>query len=108
VPDETRRGLTERQQEVLEFLTDTLAQGGGPPTLREVAAHFGWASDNAARQHLRLMRQKGVISYDEVVARGIRLAPGRGARARTSSTRTRGRSSRAGRSRASWSATGLP
>ncbi len=74
---DTRRGLTERQQEVLDFLTDTMARGGRPPTLREIAAHFGWASDNAARQHLRLLRQKGVIAYDEGVARGIRLAPGR-------------------------------
>jgi repressor LexA len=67
--------LTQRQQEVLAYLTDAIRRGGRPPTLREMAAHFGWRSDNSARQHLRLLRQKGVIEYDEGVSRGIRLGP---------------------------------
>lgn len=67
--------LTERQQQVLAYLTDTIRQTGRPPTLREMTAHFGWRSDNSARQHLRLLRQKGAIEYDEGIARGIRLSP---------------------------------
>ncbi len=66
--------LTQRQREVLAYLTDAVRQDGRPPTLRELAAHFGWHSDNSARQHLRLLRQKGVIEYDEGVSRGIRLS----------------------------------
>jgi repressor LexA len=69
--------LTARQREVLDFLTSAIQREGCPPTLREIAAHFGWTSDNAARQHLRLLRQKGVIEYAEGVSRGIRLIPER-------------------------------
>ena len=68
--------LTARQQNVLDYLRDVIRAEGRPPTLRELAAHFGWKSDNAGRQHLRLLRQKGVIDYDEGIARGIRLAEG--------------------------------
>ncbi|MFW5857500.1 MAG: LexA family protein, partial [Planctomycetota bacterium] len=71
--------LTTRQREVLAFLAGEIRREGRPPTLRELAAHFGWRSDNSARQHLRLLRRKGVIAYDEGVARGIRLRGAAGA-----------------------------
>lgn len=67
--------LTPRQRQVLEYLQACLRESGRPPTVREVAAHFGWKSDNAARQHLRLMAQKGVLDLDAQRSRGIRLRP---------------------------------
>jgi len=65
--------LTARQQQVLDHIRLCLQQSGSPPTIRELAAHFGWRSDNSARQHLRLLAQKGCIDLDPLRARGIRL-----------------------------------
>lgn len=65
--------LTTRQQQVLEFIETCLEKDGRPPTLREVAGHFGWRSDNAARQHLEALETKGAIVIDRGQARGIRL-----------------------------------
>ena len=43
------KGLTRRQKEVLDFIVLSVDRKGFPPTLREIAAHFGLASVNAAR-----------------------------------------------------------
>ena len=72
--------LTPRQQEVLNYIVDVLRNEGRPPTQRQLAAHFGWNSDNSARQHLRLLEAKGAIELDPGYSRGIRV-PGMHARA---------------------------
>ena len=33
--------LTERQREILDFITSSIAERGYPPTLREIGEHFG-------------------------------------------------------------------
>jgi repressor LexA len=67
------RNLTARQQEILDFITRTVAQEGRPPTRTEVCTAFGFRSPNAAEAHLRALEAKGVIAIDEGRARGIRL-----------------------------------
>lgn len=56
------RSLTFRQQEVLGFVVDHVEHCGYPPTLREIADHFGMSSLNAARDHLRALENKGYLS----------------------------------------------
>ncbi len=53
--------LTKRQQQVLDFIIWWQQDQGVLPTLREISAHFGFSSDNAARQHLRLIERKGYL-----------------------------------------------
>ena len=67
--------LTSRQQEVLDFIDREVHTRGCPPTLRELAGHFGWKSDNSARQHLRLLAKKGALSTEGGLSRNIRLTP---------------------------------
>jgi len=55
------RGLTERQAQVLKFISDHLAQHGYPPTVREVAAHFGFRSPRAAYDHVKALEKKGYL-----------------------------------------------
>jgi repressor LexA len=55
------RRLTDRQEEVLSFITGYLDRQGYPPTLKEIAAHFGMASPNAVRDHLRALEGKGFL-----------------------------------------------
>ncbi|MCW5624490.1 MAG: transcriptional repressor LexA [Burkholderiales bacterium] len=68
------RPLTERQSEILQFIRDTLEATGFPPTRAEISRALGFASANAAEDHLRALARKGVIELTEGVARGIRLA----------------------------------
>ena len=65
--------LTPRQQEILDFIRSTLEILGAPPTRMEICEAFGFASPNAAEDHLRALAKKGVIILEPGSARGIRL-----------------------------------
>ncbi|MBK8017786.1 MAG: transcriptional repressor LexA [Betaproteobacteria bacterium] len=69
----TDRPLTPRQQEILQLIRDAVAATGLPPTRAEICQAFGFASPNAAEDHLRALARKGVIELSEGIARGIRL-----------------------------------
>ncbi len=55
------RGLTPRQAQVLEFINDYLGEHGYPPTVREVAANFGFRSPRAAHDHMKALQKKGFL-----------------------------------------------
>jgi repressor LexA len=65
--------LTPRQQEILEFIRNTLEVLGAPPTRAEICSAFGFASPNAAEEHLKALAKKGAIVLEAGSARGIRL-----------------------------------
>ena len=65
--------LTPRQQEILDFIRNTLELLGAPPTRAEIANAFGFASHNAAEEHLKALAKKGAIVLEPGSARGIRL-----------------------------------
>ncbi len=71
LPQETK--LTRRQNEILEFIRNTVSSEGRPPTRAEVCRAFGFRSPNAAESHLRALAAKGAIMLEEGCARGIRL-----------------------------------
>ena len=68
--------LTPRQQQILDFVRETVESEGRPPTRAEVCAAFGFRSPNAAESHLRALASKGAILLEEGRARGIRLTAG--------------------------------
>ena len=65
--------LTTRQQEILDFIKNTVEVLGAPPTRAEIATAFGFASANAAEDHLKALAKKGAINLEPGSARGIRL-----------------------------------
>jgi repressor LexA len=65
--------LTPRQQEILDFIRNTVEVLGAPPTRAEIASAFGFASPNAAEDHLKALAKKGAINLEPGSARGIRL-----------------------------------
>jgi len=65
--------LTPRQQEILEFIRNTLEVLGAPPTRAEICSAFGFASPTAAEDHLKALAKKGAIVLEPGSARGIRL-----------------------------------
>lgn len=68
--------LTQRQQEIVDFIQQEQALGR-TPSRREIAAHFAFASPNAVHSHLRLLQQKGALQVEKGRARSLRLCPPR-------------------------------
>jgi repressor LexA len=67
------KDLTPRQAEILLLIRDTIEETGFPPTRAEIARILGFASPNAAEQHLRALEKKGMLEILEGTARGLRL-----------------------------------
>lgn len=65
--------LTTRQQEILDFIRNSFEVFSVPPTRAEIASAFGFASPNAAEDHLKALARKGAITLEAGSARGIRL-----------------------------------
>ena len=53
--------LTPRQRQVLNYIQEFLAEQGYPPTVREIAGHFG-IDYRAALDHLRALEKKGSLT----------------------------------------------
>lgn len=66
--------LTNRQQEIFDFILDRIATNGAPPTRVEIADHFGFRSPNAAEDHLKALDKKGHIELRSGTSRGIYVA----------------------------------
>ena len=71
--------LTERQQEILEFILGFIEEEGFPPTRAEIADALGFRSPNAAEDHLKALERKGAIERLSGTSRGIRLIGGESA-----------------------------
>lgn len=57
------RTITERQLQVLEYVSDFYREHGVAPTMRNIADHFEWSSHNAAQDHLRALEKKGYLRH---------------------------------------------
>ena len=66
--------LTARQEEILGLITDAISKSGLPPTRAEIATRLGFASANAAEEHLRALARKGYVDLTPGTSRGIRLS----------------------------------
>lgn len=64
--------LTQRQQDIFEFIVRHIAQHGLPPTRDEIASAFGFRSPYAAECHIRALEQKGAIERLPGKSRGLR------------------------------------
>lgn len=71
----TEKKLTERQKQILIFISEFIEKHKFPPTRSELSSHFGFRSPNAAESHLRALEKKSVIGIERGSARGITLLP---------------------------------
>ena len=67
--------LTARQEEVLRFIRQALREENRPPTVREIADHFGFRSPKAVTDHLSALERKGYIIRRNHKSRNIELPP---------------------------------
>lgn len=65
--------LTQRQQQILDWIIEVQREQGAPPTRLEICREFGFRSPNAAESHLRALADKGALDLTGGRARGIRL-----------------------------------
>ena len=68
------RPLTARQREVFDFIERFITEIGYPPTIREIAAGFGF-SEKASHDHIIAIGRKGYIHREDGSPRSIRIAP---------------------------------
>lgn len=64
--------ITERQQEVLTFISNYSETNCYPPTIREISTHFG-ISLRAAQDHISALQKKGCLTLCEKRPRSIRV-----------------------------------
>ena len=66
------RGITDRQKEVLTFISAYTEENSYPPTVRDISNHFG-ISLRAVQDHILALQKKGYLSQSQKKARSIRV-----------------------------------
>src|SRR6266700_982307 len=66
------QGLTDRQQQVLGYIRQSIVDRGYPPTLREIGARMGIRSTNGVNDHLRALERKGYLTREDMKSRALR------------------------------------
>lgn len=64
--------LTERQRESLRFIRDYTLENSRPPTIREVAVHFG-ITVKAAQDRITALRKKQFLAPSDSCSRSLRV-----------------------------------
>jgi repressor LexA len=64
--------LTQRQREILEFISASIVERGFPPTLREIGEHFNIKSTNGVNDHLKALEKKGHLRREDLKSRAMR------------------------------------
>ncbi|APR76108.1 SOS-response repressor and protease LexA [Minicystis rosea] len=64
--------MTDRQQQVLRYIRQSINERGYPPTLREIGAHMGIRSTNGVNDHLRALERKGYLTREDMKSRALR------------------------------------
>ena len=64
--------LTQRQREILDFISASIVERGFPPTLREIGEHFSIRSTNGVNDHLKALEKKGHLRREDLKSRAMR------------------------------------
>jgi repressor LexA len=68
-----QKELPETKKSILDFLIDQIKGKGIPPTLADVAKHFGYKNRATVQQHFQAIEKKGYIKKNPKLSRGIEL-----------------------------------
>lgn len=68
-----KKQLTDRQEEILTFISQFREECGYPPTLREIGKKFGISSTFGVKRHLDALVKKGYLTVESNASRGISL-----------------------------------
>ncbi len=65
--------LTERQQQVLDYIRQTVEERGYPPSVREIGEAIGLSSPSSVHSHLNSLVAAGAIKRDPAKPRAIMI-----------------------------------
>ena len=65
--------LTDRQQQIWNYLADYVDRHGYPPTVREIGAEVGLASPSTVHAHLANLERAGLLRRDPTKPRALEL-----------------------------------
>ncbi len=68
-----RPPLTERQQQMLDFIEHVVTTTGFPPSIRQIGEALDISSTNGVRAHLKALEKKGYIQRSLRTSRGIAM-----------------------------------
>ena len=63
--------LTDKQSAILTYIKDYIVSNGYSPIAKDIQSQFGYASQNAALEHLNAIEKKGYIKRTPKIARSI-------------------------------------
>ena len=66
-----RHDLTQAQDNILNFITETIRKHDRSPTIREIGERAGISSTNGVRYHLSILEKLGYIKRSKGISRGI-------------------------------------
>lgn len=67
------KDITTKQRRILRFIQSRISHEGRPPTLREIAAWFGFKSTGTVRDYLKVLTQKGYLKKTPKKSRALEL-----------------------------------
>jgi repressor LexA len=70
--------LTPRQRRILEYIRNTVAERGYPPTVREIGEAVGLTSSSSVHAQLANLERKGVLRKDPTKPRALSMTPAEG------------------------------
>lgn len=71
--------LTQRQQQILDYIQKCITENQCPPSVREIAQAVGLASPSTVHAHLSVLEQKGYIQRKGAKSRAMSVVHGSGA-----------------------------
>ncbi len=63
--------LTQRQQQVLDCIKESIKENGYPPSVREICAKVGLKSSSSVQSHLDALERKGYLKRNSSSARAL-------------------------------------
>ena len=65
--------MTQRQQQILDFIREEQQAYGVTPSTREIQRHFGYSTQTTVMDHLQALEQKGMLLRQPGKARALIL-----------------------------------
>jgi repressor LexA len=65
------KGLTQRQQEIAEYINQFIKTHRYSPSYREIMHHFGFSSLGTVYRHINVLRRKGILNLEKGCSRSL-------------------------------------
>lgn len=71
-----QKNLTDKQQQILDFVNSQVEEKGYPPSVREICSAVGFKSTSTVHSYLEKLEKSGMISKDPTKPRALRVVGG--------------------------------